>query len=191
VDTKVVLKVGDRVLLNSPPYYPNAIGTIISENNVYGGVCVEWDGGRNSVLGSNWLLKSALVLAEEPVSPINQLCKEAFATATANGFTEMEFPTAIALMHSELSEALEAHRKPMDYMGPAYESLKTSPNFSGDDVTARATKLQREHIAEELADVCLRVFDTCGRLNLDLNEAITKKMKKNKGRGYKHGNKLY
>ena len=69
----------------------------------------------------------------------------------------------IALMHSELSEALEAMR-------------------------ARARK---EEIAEELADCCIRIFDFCGARNIDLQKAIREKMKKNALRPYRHGNKKF
>ena len=65
----------------------------------------------------------------------------------------------IALMHSELSEALEAMRN----------------NHSSDA------------IAEELADCCIRIFDYCGQKKIDLEEALTKKIEKNRGRPYRHG----
>ena len=65
----------------------------------------------------------------------------------------------IALMHSELSEALEAMRN----------------NHSQDAV------------AEELADCCIRIFDYCGEKDIDLEKALSKKIEKNKGRSYRHG----
>ena len=40
---------------------------------------------------------------------------------------------------------------------------------------------------EELADVCIRIFDLCGGLEIDLQEAILKKMDTNEGRPRKHG----
>lgn len=65
----------------------------------------------------------------------------------------------IALMHSELSEALEAMRN----------------NHS------------KESIAEELADCCIRIFDYCGQEKIDLERALLKKIEKNKSRPYMHG----
>jgi NTP pyrophosphatase (non-canonical NTP hydrolase) len=95
---------------------------------------------------------------------INKLCQEAFKTAHSKGWhdTPRETGTLLALIHSEVSEALEADRK-------------------GD----------QENFVEELADVCIRIFDLCGAKNMDLEKAITEKMDKNRGRSYKHGGKKY
>lgn len=68
----------------------------------------------------------------------------------------------IALMHSELSEALEAMRS------------------SG----------RKEDIAEELADCCIRIFDYCGAKEIDLEKDLLKKIEYNKTRPYRHGKKF-
>lgn len=98
------------------------------------------------------------------MTKINDLCKEAYETAVSKGWhdEERETGTMLALIHSEVSEALEADRK-------------------GDS----------ENFAEELADVCIRVFDLCGLMDIDLEQAILTKMAKNKNRAHKHGGKAY
>lgn len=95
---------------------------------------------------------------------INDLCKEAYQTAVSKGWHDKkrETGTLLALIHSEVSEALEADRK--------------------GDV---------ENFAEELADVCIRIFDLCGLKSIDLEQAILKKMDFNKGRPHMHGGKAY
>lgn len=95
---------------------------------------------------------------------ISDLCRQAFETAKSKGWHDepRETGTLLALIHSEVSEALEADRK-------------------GDS----------ENFAEELADVCIRIFDLCGARGIDLESAIHAKMEKNKGRSYKHGGKAY
>lgn len=77
----------------------------------------------------------------------------------------LEDTQKFALMHAEISEALEAARK----------NLESShiPGFTG--------------IEEELADVIIRVFDYAGRRQLDLGRAIVAKMNFNAGRPFKHG----
>lgn len=95
---------------------------------------------------------------------INDLCKQAYETAKSKGWHDepRETGTLLALIHSEVSEALEADRK-------------------GD----------KENFAEELADVCIRIFDLCGYKGIDLEAAILHKMERNKVRSYKHGGKAY
>lgn len=66
----------------------------------------------------------------------------------------------IALVHSELSEALEAHRK--DLMDDKL------PNRKGLEV--------------ELADAVIRIFDMAGGLGLDLGGAFVEKMAYNANR---------
>jgi NTP pyrophosphatase (non-canonical NTP hydrolase) len=73
----------------------------------------------------------------------------------------------IALMHSELSEALEADRKDLrsDHI----------PAFTG--------------VEEELADCIIRILDFSGAFKLRLGEAIIAKLQYNATRPFKHGKK--
>jgi len=80
------------------------------------------------------------------------------------------FPIKIALIHSEISEALEAHR-----CGVSKDDK--IPDFSGAEA--------------ELADAVIRIMDLAHIHNLRLGEAIIAKMKYNSGREFMHGGKSY
>ena len=97
------------------------------------------------------------------MSTINDLVAEAHETAIEKGWWDSPRSTleCIALIHCELSEAVEAHRKE-----------------------------DNAHVIEELADVLIRVFDLCGAHNWDLEKAVTDKMAYNRHRSYRHGGKL-
>jgi len=98
-------------------------------------------------------------LAPTTMAVFNQLQSITSYWMDQQGFWECDnFGEKIALIHSEVSEALEAHR-------------------SGN----------KENLAEELADTILRVMDIAGRLQLPLGKALMDKAQFNLTRPYKHG----
>jgi NTP pyrophosphatase (non-canonical NTP hydrolase) len=70
-------------------------------------------------------------------------------------------PELLVLLHSEVSEALEAYRNN-----------------------------DREHYREELADIAIRLLDTAEGQGIDLTAEIIRKHERNISREYKHGGKL-
>jgi len=96
---------------------------------------------------------------------VQDLIDEVHDTAVEMGWyeNEVQLPVQLALIHSEVSEALEADRK------------KRGP----------------EKVAEELADVVIRVMDTAAAHNLDLTAALFAKMELNRGREHRHGGLPY
>lgn len=71
-----------------------------------------------------------------------------------------KIPGILALVHSEVSEALEAFRK--------------------DD---------KQNFLEEMADVVIRVLDCVGGLTDDFEKVVRGKVEKNRSRGFRHGGK--
>lgn len=86
----------------------------------------------------------------------------------ANGWfdgTKREFGMELALIHSEVSEMLEAYRK---------------DNWSG----------EKDSVQDEAADILIRLLDFCYRNDINLTKQFFAKMRINEGRGYRHGGKL-
>lgn len=100
---------------------------------------------------------------------INELAEEIYKANAAKGFWDEERNVGelIALVHSELSEALEAHRKDLN-----------------DDKLPH-----RKGLEVELADALIRILDMAGGLGMDIEGAMFEKLAYNKTRPYKHGKK--
>lgn len=103
----------------------------------------------------------------EPTTALNALGVDAHKIERDHGFWDdqgaLTDASKIALMHSELSEALEAVR---------------DENFHGD-----------HGVCEELADVIIRIAGYSSARGLDLDAAVAAKMERNRNRPFKHGRK--
>lgn len=100
---------------------------------------------------------------------LEKLGQEIIAINTANGWNvlkpsewreDYKIPAILALITSEVSEALEAFRK------------NDPINF-----------------AEELADVVIRTLDCAAGLGIDMDAEIARKLDKNRARSFRHGGK--
>lgn len=123
---------------------------------------------------------------------LNELTKESHERAVRKGWwgtaEDQSVAVKIALMHSELSEALEEYRRDGDE--------PTIIWFTGSYPTDRskwydfcAAGNKPEGLAIELADCIIRICDLAGRLGIDLEDAITLKSLYNETRAQRHGGK--
>lgn len=110
------------------------------------------------------------------MNPLNALGQEIIEINRANGWNvtvPTDWPThedqegevyklgtVLCLIHSEVSEALEAlrHRDRMNF-------------------------------EEELADTLIRVLDCAAGLGIDMDKAVADKLDRNRQRGFRHGGK--
>lgn len=101
-----------------------------------------------------------------------QLERDVISWAQTKGWfaEDVPFPQAIALLHSEVSEALEAYRD------RGFERY-TTPEGKPDDV------------GSEFADVLIRLLHYARYFDIDLLNEFERKMAYNRTRPYRHGGK--
>ena len=111
---------------------------------------------------------------------INQIMFWSSETAKNKGFRNLAQPRPITedilLMHSELSEALEAYRN-----AKGIEWLDAPGDCFADE--------KPEGVFVELADTLIRICETCDHYEIDLEKIIRLKMAYNRTREFKHGGK--
>ena len=82
----------------------------------------------------------------------------------------------LMLIVSELGEALEADR-----IG------KYNLDYPEDALLRDTIAARKDTFEDEMADTCIRIFDLCGWMGIDLEAQIKWKMEYNKGREKLHG----
>jgi NTP pyrophosphatase (non-canonical NTP hydrolase) len=111
---------------------------------------------------------------------LNEMRDAAHANSRAKGWYDEELgpkniPEMLALLHSEVSEALEDYR-----------DGKMALTFAKD----AQNNAKPCGFPSEIADILIRVGDLAGHLGIDLEEAVRAKMAHNATRPHRHGGKV-
>lgn len=123
---------------------------------------------------------------------LNELSKQVHENAKSKGFfdSEKNIGEMLCLIHSEVSEALEADRKNHyadldEFEKDIKETVDEEQYFCGYFATSIKNSFE-----DELADVIIRVLDLCAFKGIDIEKHIELKIRYNSMREHKHG-KLY
>lgn len=114
------------------------------------------------------------------LTPLNELAFHIHENAKDKGWwdDERQLPEIVALIHSEVSEALEEYRNGRE---------PTEVYYPLDEFDIQSKK--PEGVPIELADVIIRICDYAAHAGIDLDEAVRIKMAYNKTRLHRHGGK--
>ena len=118
---------------------------------------------------------------------LNNLAKEIHENAKSKGFfdSEKNIGEMLCLIHSEVSEALEADRKNKYADLPKFEELLEIEGEQHFDFAFKHTI--KDTFEDELADVVIRVLGLCAFKGIDIESHIKAKMRYNSTRPHKHG----
>ena len=132
------------------------------------------DNGKRAIARGTRRKPTATKKGAKTMIGINEVARQIHENAVEHGWWDEKrgFPEIIALIHSEVSEALEEYR---------------NGRLPTEVYTGNGGK--PEGIPIELADAIIRIFDYCGYAGIDIDAAITQKHEFNKTRPYRHGGK--
>ena len=128
---------------------------------------------------------------------LNQLATEIHENAKSKGFfdSEKNIGEMLCLIHSEVSEALEADRIGLNARWDDYQHFlnKTDADLihcgekAGTQFKTAFEGCIKNTFEDEMADIIIRVLVLCAYKGIDIERHIKAKMRYNASRPHKHG----
>lgn len=126
---------------------------------------------------------------------ISELQKRSWSISEDKGFHEArdsDTVYALALIHSEVSEALEANRGGKEDLVDRLErTAETDIDAHSELLMEAVDEIEPDPIGEELADIAIRVADLAEEEGVNLEKEIEVKLALNEEREELHGGKNY
>lgn len=121
---------------------------------------------------------------------LNKLSEDIYAANKAKGFWDEDrnVGETLMLVVTELSEAMEVHRKTGDIRISEFHK-KMVLNAPMELFPSKFRMLAKDMFGDEIADALIRLFDLAGGFGIDLDFHVSQKLRYNATREHKHGKK--
>ena len=145
-------------------------------------------GWSETVHATDCSCSNCQTMRKMPVLGLNKLRDKALQIAEDHGFKDASIPEDFALMHSEISEALEDYRDGHTSVQIWYEKKVEGCAIACDKYQDEDGTINKPRgIPSEMADLIIRVLHFCGKHKVNIEQAVQEKMLYNETRPYKHG----
>lgn len=133
----------------------------------------------------------------EYINVLNTMAEEIYQANVAKGFDvrEENLGQTLCLIHSEVSEALEAIRNDRNANFVGFNFLATQEDLL--ELRSDTEKFKyafeseiKDTFEDELADVFIRLMDLAGAMSINIGNHVALKLKYNALREFKHGKKF-
>lgn len=129
---------------------------------------------------------------ETEVIFLPDIAKQIHLNSKQHGFWDGEaanIPTKLMLIVSEISEAMEAHRKDKFCMDVVWQEMEHYKSSSENNWMCAFEANIKDTFQDELADAIIRILDLAEHYGIDLQAHIKAKHRYNTTREFMHGKK--
>lgn len=122
---------------------------------------------------------------------MNDLRDLIYLNAKNKGFwdSERNIAEALMLVVTELSEAVEVHRREGYVHNLSPEIKEQLDEMNDSEFVEHFVLVAKDQFADEMADSIIRILDLCGGLDIDIDWHIRAKIRYNHTRARLHGKK--